>query len=207
MRAILCLALVAGCSDFELPSALSREQILAVRATPPVVPAGGRARLDALIAGPAGVVEGATLAWSLPEGAGASLEADGEATWLVAGTEDVRVDLEATTPAGETLLAEKRVRVGEAKGNPMLVGLEADGRPMAGELALPAGGTATLAAQLDAPEQQRTTWFATVGEIERYLQNPTDLVAPEAPVSGWLLVVARDGDVGVAWQIVPLRVE
>ena len=39
MRALVVLVLLAACSDFELPSALSRDQIVAVRATPPVVPA------------------------------------------------------------------------------------------------------------------------------------------------------------------------
>jgi hypothetical protein len=66
---------------------------------------------------------------------------------------------------------------------------------------------ALLHAELDGVESPQASWFATVGEIELYRRNPTELVAPPDPDRGWLIAVLRDGVGGVTWQVVTLAVE
>jgi hypothetical protein len=217
MRRALCLSLLAGtvggCTDFDLPSELSRDQIVAVRSSPAVLQPGARAQLDALVASPDGVVDGADLRWSLAaQVSGASIEEDSEGSWLVladgVAAEAVEVTLEVTTPSGAELAASKVVPIAdEMRDNPGPMGLEADGRSIAGGLHVAPGATALLHAELDGVESPQVSWFATVGEIERYRRNPTELVAPPDPDRGWLIAVLRDGASGVTWQVVTLDVE
>lgn len=211
--ALLAGTVGLGCTDFDLPSALSREQIVAVRSSPAVLQPGARAELDALVASPDGVVDGADLRWSLAAPvAGASIEEDGEGVWLVladgAAAESVEVVLDVTTSSGEELAASKVVPIAdEIRDNPGPMGLEADGRAIGDGLQLAPGATALLHAELDGVESPQVSWFATLGEIERYRRNPTEIVAPPDPDHGWLIAVLRDGAGGVTWQVVTLDVE
>jgi hypothetical protein len=214
MRAtIAILILVSGCTDFDLPSALTREQIVAVRSTPASLAPGGRARLDALIAGPDGVVEDAELTWSITEPSdGASIEVDDEGTWLQVADDiapgPVGITLAVTAPSGTETTALKQVDVGEPRDNPGPMGLMADGQSIADdELRVPVQAAIPLSAQVEGADDAQFSWYATVGEIELYRRNPTELVAPEAPEQGWLITVVRDGEGGVNWQIVSLVVE
>jgi hypothetical protein len=214
MRATIAIfILLSGCTDFDLPSALTREQVVAVRSTPASLAPGERARLDALVAGPDGVVEDAELAWSLTEPTdGASIEVDGDGTWLAVADEvapgPVGITLAVTAPSGAETTALKQVEVGEARDNPGPMGLMADGQSIAdGELRVPVQAAIPLSAAVEGADQLQLSWYATVGEIELYRRNPTELVAPEGPDEGWLIAVVRDGEGGVTWQIVSLIVE
>ena len=205
MRALLLsIVLSLGCTDFALPSELSRTQILAVRATPAAIEPGGRAHLEALVAGPDGVAAGLAASWTA-DGDGAAIEIDeaGEA-WLVAARAGA-VAVELRVDAGEELVARKTVPVDQEAGNPEMVRLEAGGEPVAETLVAPSGRVTALEAELDA-EPAVMSWFATIGTIDRYRHNPTELVTDEAG-DGWLIAVGRDDAGGVTWRVVRLVVE
>jgi hypothetical protein len=205
MRALmLFIALSLGCTDFALPSELSRTQILAVRATPAAIEPGGRAHLEALVAGPDGVAAGLAASWTT-DGDGASIETDdGGEAWLVAARAGA-VAVELRIDAGEELVARKTVPVVQEAGNPEMVRLEAGGEPVAETLVARVGGATALEAELDA-EPAVMSWFATIGTIDRYRHNPTELVSDEAG-EGWLIAVGRDDAGGVTWRVVRLVVE
>lgn len=204
------VSLLAGCTDFDLPSALTREQIIAVRSTPSALVPGSRGQLEAVVAGPDGLVEDPALSWSIdPLMAGVSsdvaieIDDDGRA-WLAvdegAAPGGVVVALEVATDGGP-ITARKTVEVtDEPRDNPGPMGLEAEGRPVGDAVEVAAGASIELAAsaEVDAP---RYSWYATVGEIERFRHNPTELVAPAEPDEGWLIAVVRDDAGGVAWEV------
>jgi hypothetical protein len=64
VKRCLVLVVVAACSDFATPSNLDRPQIIAVRSSPPSIAPGESAQLDALVAGPDGVID-ADVEWEL----------------------------------------------------------------------------------------------------------------------------------------------
>ena len=181
---------------------------MAVRSTPAAVASGGRARLDALVAGPDGILD-AELAWSLSTPGGAAIEVDEDGTWLTVGDVEVgsvEVALAATTESAE-LHARKSVAIGADADNPGPMGIEADGQRIdADALQVAPGAVVALRAGAAGVEEADVSWFATVGEIELYRRNPTELTAPEDPSSGWLIAVVRDGSGGVTWQVVSLVV-
>ncbi|HWM87296.1 MAG TPA: hypothetical protein VNO33_15700, partial [Kofleriaceae bacterium] len=152
------------------------------------------------------------LVWSLAEPPdGVALEEDADGTWLaVAGDAapgSAVIDLAVTTSAGDELAALKSVEVGEARDNPGPMGLVADEEPVTGVLRVPARAAVALRADIEGSEEAQLSWFATVGEIELYRRNPTELAAPEDASDGWLIAVVRDRTGGVAWQIVSLVVD
>lgn len=213
--ASIAAALALGCTDFDLPSALTREQVVAVRATPASPAPGTRARLDALIAGPDGVVDDAEMTWSLsgPTG-GAAIEVDPDGSaWLAVAADaapgPISVALAVTAASGDEIDALKSVEVrAEERDNPGPMALRAGDLPIDGaELRVPAGATVALTAEPEGVEVPQLSWYATVGEIDLYRRNPTELVAPEVPDDGWLIAVVRDGAGGVTWQVVSLVVE
>ena len=220
MRAIIAgfattVLALAGCTDFDLPSALSREQVVAVRATPASPTPGTRARLEALVAGPDGIVDDAELTWSLPEptdGAAIEVDPDGSA-WLAVAADmepgPIGIALAVTGASGDDISALKTVEVrAEERDNPGPMGVRAGDQQIEGaELHVPVGATIALTAEPVGVEAPEVSWYATVGEIELYRRNPTELVAPEEPDDGWLIAVVRDGAGGVTWQIVSLAVE
>lgn len=210
------VSLLAGCTDFDLPSALTREQIIAVRSTPSALVPGSRGQLDAVIAGPDGLVEDAELTWSIdPLIAGVSpsaaieIDDDGRA-WLAIdqGAEPggVVVALEVAADDGP-ITARKTVDVADQpRDNPGAMGLEAEGQPIGDTLEIAAGAAIDLAASAESVDDPQVSWYATVGEIERFRHNPTELVAPAEPAEGWLIAVVRDDAGGVAWEARPLIV-
>ena len=210
------VSLLGGCTDFDLPSALTREQIIAVRSTPSALVPGGRGQLEAVVAGPDGLVDDPALTWSIdPLAAGVSPDAaieiddDGRA-WLSVDEEaapgGVIVALEVAGDDGP-ITARKTVEVtDEGRDNPGAMGLEAEGQPIGDTLEIAAGSAIELVASVDAVDEPRFSWYATVGEIERFRHNPTELVAPAEPAEGWLIAVVRDDAGGVAWEVRPLVV-
>ncbi len=210
------VSLLCGCTDFDLPSALTREQIVAVRSTPSALVPGSRAELEAVVAGPDGLVEDAALTWSIdPLMAGVSsdvsieVDDDGRA-WLAvdegATPGGVVVALEVAGEDGP-ITARKTVEItDQPRENPGPMGLEAEGQPIGETVEVAAGASIELAASAESVDQPRYSWYATVGEIERFRHNPTELVAPAEPAEGWLIAVVRDDAGGVAWEVRPLVV-
>ena len=213
LAAAVCF--LGGCTDFDLPSALTREQIIAVRSTPSALEPGSRGELEAVVAGPDGVVEEPVLSWSIdPLMAGvssASIEVDDDGRAWLAVDEDaapggVVIVLEVAGEDGP-ITARKTVEVtDQARENPGPMGLEAEGQPVVAAVEVAAGASIELAASAESADEPRYSWYATVGEIERFRHNPTELVAPAEPAEGWLIAVVRDDAGGVAWEIRPLIV-
>ncbi len=140
------------------------------------------------------------------------VDPDGSA-WLAVAADvepgPVRIALAVTGASGAEISALKTVEVAEEeRDNPGPMGLRAGEQPIEGaELHVPVGATVALTAEPEGLESPQLSWYATVGEIELYRRNPTELVAPEEPDEGWLIAVVRDGAGGVTWQIVSLVVE
>jgi hypothetical protein len=208
-----CFLSALGCSDFATPAELDRVQMVALRAEPATIQAGGRARLDALIVGPAGVVQPQELLWSaIPTHTGLAavgqVEQDNTGTWLVAPADAnpdlATVELDATVD-GAQLVGQKGVAVGapEAIANPTLDPISVDGNSSE-EVRLSPGTKVTLRAQLspDPGENGQYAWYTTAGKIKLYRSQIAELEVSSDFVEGFLLAVGRDGQGGVAWRTV-----
>jgi len=214
---ILSITLAAGCltacTDFETPAELSHAQILAVRADPPVVAAGERARLSVLVAGPDGRIEPAAVDWTGP------VEIDGDGAWYRApGSVDAggifdTIEVAVELDDGTTLTAVKAIGVGlpVVAANPEILEARVDGAPIVdGEpVILEVGQSVELDLRVSpAPGPDAIfSWYATTGEIDLYRRSPTELAAPDEPATGSLFAVYRDGLGGVAWRELSLRIE
>lgn len=204
---------LAGCTDFATPAELSRPQILAVRADPPVVAAGERSRLTLLIGGPSGRIEPAAVEWLGPVE-----EIDGEWWYTAPAAIDAggfveSLEVVVELDDGTTLSALKTIGVGlpvEA-ANPVIEAVFVDGAPLAEGEALAVGPERTVTLDVRVAPVPATgaifAWYATTGEIDRYRRSPTELVAPDVPDEGSLFVVYRDGLGGVAWREVTVDVD
>ncbi len=208
----ISLLACAGCTDFDTPSELPRDAILAVRSTPAAIAPGGRGHLDALLAGPEGPIDDAELRWSVVGGRGAIETDDHGEVWLAipAGATEggLQVSLVATTANAE-LAAVKQVMIADpARDNPLMIRLDAAGAAIGEQtLRCQTGDIVSLAAELDQPATQHISWFSTTGVIELYRHNPTELVAPDEPETGWLIAVGRDGLGGVTWREIAVEIE
>lgn len=210
--AFLIAVWAAGCSDFSTPAELDHAQIIAVRAEPPAVMPGERARLEVLVAGPDGPLSQPPASWSVAGGGAVAVDDSGVAVVVDGdvGSDVVWVDVEVDI-GGEILRARKALVIGAGPAtNPevraLWVGdLDAGDEPVV----VGAGSTVPLAVDMDPEpgEGALVSWYSTVGDIDRYRLADSELVAPPAADSGWLMVVVRDGRGGVGWRIARLRVE
>lgn len=220
------LAVTAACDDFAPPSALSASQVVGVIAEPPIVAPGETTILTPLIATPQGPVTGAagySATWTLTETL-PGVPPFGELTARPDGTAQYRAPM--TVPPlppnappldsaqltavldGRKVTTLKAVLVaGVPTANPAISALTADGVTIGEGLTLEAGAEVELEVRTTpaAQDNARFAWYSSLGEIEKYQSNPTTLVAKE-PGSGWLYVVVRDGQLGVAWRALPVTV-
>lgn len=222
--ALLAFLAAAGCSDLANPSELARPQILAVRAQPPGLAEGERAELTLLLAGPDGIIDDAEVSWSVAEPspelpAVGEIEIDGDGrVWYVppeiVGTPSLTsVEATAIVPDSPALVALKGIGIGlnRSTQNPVIEDLLVGGQSIAdgGSVTIQTGATV----ELDVLGEPLPTndfiisWYATVGEIELYRRAPTELIAPDEPGAGTLIVTYRDDRGGVAWRIAELVVE
>lgn len=221
-----CVVLSIACTDFATPAELEKPTILAVTADPPVVAAGGDARLDTVVVDGSGVLTGLTTSYRLVETyAGVApigrLAVDGGVTRYVAPDEvptlpggappidTVEVTIDGAGDRPMTALKAMAVAPA-ATANPTIARLGVgDGDGLAGPLRVRHGDTLALEVATDPPadEAARFAWYTVAGEIERYQSNPCELIVGDEARSGWLFVVVRDGKGGVAWRGVELQVE
>jgi hypothetical protein len=231
-RALLVLllpvaVLTTGCAgDLDPPWQLDHDRIVAVRATPPAIPAGGRSTLDALVA-----FEGAGTSEAAPEGAMvvspaslATVLANDGGAWVVtapdeAGLAAARTELglaaDAPVPlqlgvayGGGTLFALKTVWLGMAADNPTLTAMTIDGAPMDAQPELVVGQLVDVELSVEAVETDDVNWLTSCGTMHDYdLPQAYLRVEAEDPTAGELAVVLRDERGGVAWQVWPIRAE
>lgn len=232
-RSFLLLAAVAAvlaaapaCDDFAPPSALSTSQVVGVIAEPPIVAPGATTVLTPLIATPTGPLTGSatvSATWTLTETL-PGVAPFGEVIARPDGTAQYRapmvvpplppnappldsVQLTAVLD-GRTVTTLKAVLVaGVPTANPVISALSADGIAVGEALTLDAGAELALEVRTTpaAGDNARFAWYSSIGEIEKYQNNPTTLLAEE-PGQGWLYVVVRDGQLGVAWRAIPVTV-
>lgn len=226
--AALALAVAAaGCTDELDPQwQLDHDRIVAVRATPPAIEAGGRAELDALIA-----LEGGKTSERPPEVArvvspmslaGAVALADGK--WIATAPDAAKLDavraelrLEPGAPVplivgvsylGQKLIATKTVWLGMAGANPALDEMLVDGAPAAARSELVVGKLVDVPLSVAAEIDDTVNWLTSCGTMHDFdLPQAYLRVEVEDPTDGELAVVRRDPRGGVAWRVWPIRAE
>lgn len=230
MRIALCVLVLTGCIDeIDLRWQLDHDHVVAARATPPRVRAGEATAIDALVAheGRGVSVENpldaqvgtARFAAYLEQRDGAWVLTAPDARTLATARpamglpEDapVPVDVMLTFPRStnrsspEPVRVKKTVWLGEPSQNPTVPPVTVDGVPAGSELVVPIGRDVYLS--VDAPGM-RVNWLTSVGTLFQDDVATSFLrVAEEDPREGELVVVVRDGEGGVAWQVWPMRAE
>ena len=236
IRVLLLSVLLVGCVDDIDPEwQLDHDRIIAVRATPPRIPAGARAEIDALI----GRV-GAPPAEEDPIGAMvvrpeslASLVSRDATGWVVtapdeAGLSAARTELglepgapvplvvgvafaATSCPSGEIaegLAATKTVWLGDSGVNPSLDSARIDdAMPPAGtEIVVDALAETRLSVAF--AETDEITWLTSAGTMHDFdLPEAYITIEDEDPTEGDLALVVRLDDGGVAWRVWPLRAQ
>jgi hypothetical protein len=223
-RLILCAGLalaLSACSDFVPRWDLTRDRVIAVRATPPAVLADGVSELDALITASGDVQLASPVLVRALEGVVAvAVEQRGE-TWTVRAPSEAtlaeararlglaagalleaEVELELDV-GGARKLATKRIGLGETRANPRLtVRLDGAAVPASGPAALPLARAVSLEAE--ATEQDAVDWLTSIGELSDD-DDAVGSIEVTEPGAGVLVGVRRDGVGGVGWAIVPVE--
>ncbi|HET7500270.1 MAG TPA: hypothetical protein VFK02_04680 [Kofleriaceae bacterium] len=222
----LAAAATACTGDLDPPWQLDHDRIIAVRATPPGIAAGGTSTLDALlghkdagttVAPPeaARVVSPASLSDVLAQSGGQwTITAPGEDRLAAARAE---LGLKATDPvplevgvsyAGQTLVATKAVALGVAADNPTLDGVMLDGKP-ASDAELVVGKLVAVPLSIHADDNEfDVTWLTSCGTMHDFDLPSAHLeVEADDPDAGELAVVLRDARGGVAWSVWPIHAQ
>jgi hypothetical protein len=211
----------AACEGDTTPDwQLAHDRIIAIRATPPGVPAGGRATIDALVTTvDAGPHETAPVAIAAAPGTPAALAgavAGGEviapeAAVLAAVRVELGLPADAPVPLAvavavavgdATLPAAKTVWLGAAAENPVIGELRIAG-VAAGDAMTAAAGEIELA--IDAGPDDAVHWLTSIGELDD-AEDPIAHLDAGEPGTGVVAVVRRDAGGGVAWGYVALTV-
>ena len=232
-----CFALLAlACVDFRTPGDLRYARVLAVRATPPRIAPGERARIELLVTGDDGVVAvqppvrvalatpqpgrpappPETAALIVQEGDAWYVNAPGEAE-LVAARGALGLPADAPIPlpletrailSAQERVAEKIVLLGGQAANPAIAGVTVNGMALAdtAEALIPAAGDVVLSGAAVGEGQLSFAWFTGFGKVEKYLQPVATLREQKAGDHGALVLVVRDEHGGVTWQLASLRV-
>jgi hypothetical protein len=210
------LLVVAACSEPARlePWQLDHDRVVAVRSTPPGIAPGEIALFDTLIAhagGPTTIepVVNAT-APSAPGGLYTAVhfyidhwqvdgptqeQLDGARTELgLAAGAPVPLDVSLELPG--PLYAEKTVWLGDSRANPPAPALTYGPTLAHGEHEL----------VVAAPANGSVRWLTSCGTL-RDPSEPQAIHAVDEPCVGELVVVVRDDAGGVAWQVLPIRIE
>jgi hypothetical protein len=227
--AILALLVLAGCEDTVPVWQLDNDRIIAVRATPPHIPAGASATFDALVTkmgeGPSVELPSAALAAptrpDLPVSPAlmAAVTYDGGQWTVTAPSEEILAQLRtelglmATDPvpilvglqfdfAPGPLYATKTVMLGDTGDNPVLGDVTVGGAPAMDGMTIPTDTDVALHAT--AGETDEVDWLTSVGELSDEddadaILNHDTTVDPPSLTSGHIAVVKRDEGIGVTW--------
>ena len=218
MKALAILTLLVGCTgDLVDPWQLDHDRIVAVRATPPRIPAEATAQLDVLIANagaPTRTVAPDSIAVVAPSSlasvvAGDTVTAPSEPTLAAARIE---LGLTASAPVPLALsvtangfVATTTVWLGEAADNPPLTGMEIDGGAPGDSLVLPAKTDVPLAVNAD-DSIDNVTWLTSCGTMHDFDLSRAYLhIEADDAQQGELAVVLRDSRGGVSWRVWPVR--
>ena len=207
---VVALAVVLGaCESVPEPYELDHTRVMAIRAEPPAITSGERARIDVLVTddttGPR-VADADDVTIASTAEAPVSREEDG---WYVACLDSnprVATVSVAIVSGDEALIATKTIAFGSHADNPAAPAILHDGQT--GTLAIEARADVMLATD-PAPAVDDDTlsyrWFSSVGEIVGYTR-PEAKLKPSRNSSGQIWLVVRDQAGGVAWTAEPASV-
>ncbi len=214
MKALVLVTLLVGCAgDLDEPWQLDHDRIVAIRATPPRMPAETTSLLEVLVAN-AGSATSARAPDSVevvsPPGlagavVGATVIAPSETELAIA-----RAELGLTAGAPVPLIlavtangfaATKTVWLGEAATNPPLADVQIAGSEPGAELLLP-GATKIPLAVTAVDGTDNVTWLTSCGTMHDFdLSRAYLRIEPEGPQDGELALVVRDPRGGVSWRV------
>ncbi|HEY4055082.1 MAG TPA: hypothetical protein VGM39_00695 [Kofleriaceae bacterium] len=217
---LLVLVFLVGCTgDLVDPWELDHDRIVAVRATPPSIPAGATSQLDVLVANEGAdartIAPDSTLVVS-PSSLASAMNGDivtapSESALAVARTElglaaDAPVPLEVQVSANG-FAATKTMWLGASADNPPLDGLQIDGAVPTDVLVLPEKTDVRLAVTAD-DTVDNITWLTSCGTMHDFdLSRAYLRIDPDDTQQGQLAVVFRDARGGVSWRVWPVRAE
>ena len=216
MRALWLVLLGACVGDIVPEWQLDHDHIVAIRATPPHVPAGATAQLDALVAhmgamtsvdmpaGAAAIAPPAAFANITVVGLDGTITAPDDATLAQARSE---LKLGPTDPVplaiGVTfdgLAAIKSITLGDSGDNPTLGAVTVEGQPVP-DTDIAIAPDVDVHFEIDEPDADTVDWLTSCGTLNDDDEHHSFInVAPTDPQSGELAVVVRTPDGGVAFR-------
>lgn len=225
MRFVFLLLLVGCIEQIDQRWELDHEHVVAVRATPPRVAAGERAKLDALLAhdgAPVSVESPVAAVAQVPEGDPLyGVVASASDGWYLTVPSDevlamvrARDGLPADAPVpvvvamafqrgDTTLYAKKTVWLGARAVNPTVPAMVVDGQPAADRIVVPMEQDVYVS--VGVPPDARVNWLTSCGSLfQDDVATAFLRVLPEDRTEGELAVVIRAADGGVAWRVWPL---
>ena len=218
MKRALLLFVAACTGDVDPPWQLDHDRIIAVRATPPHIPAGATSTID-LFVGHKGaptsmqapdavtVVSPMSLADTL---SGTTVTAPSEDRLAAARTElglmpgaPVPLQLGVGVAAGQ-LAATKTVWLGDSMDNPTLDGVTVGDVAPGASIVIPELTDVHLFVNAD-DSVETVNWLTSCGSMHDYdLHKAYMRIEKNDPTTGELAVVLRDGKGGVVWQVWPI---
>jgi hypothetical protein len=206
---VLFPLLLAACNDTTPAWELDNDRIIAVRATPPQIAAGERARLDLLVTaaevGPTEVSPtfAAIAAEAVPPGLEGAVVSDDDGWWVVApddldAAEPVPLVVAVTVDVGgdQPLAAIKTVTLGASADNPALGAVTIDGEVARDGLVVDVDAEVPL--MVEAGPTDEIDWLTSLGELDD-ISDAAATLTPDLPGEGHLAVVVRDTEGGVTW--------
>jgi hypothetical protein len=220
-KALVLVALAACTSDVDPPWQLDHDRIIAVRATPPHIPAGATSMLDMFVGH-----KGAPTSMQAPDAAtvvspmsladtlsGNTITAPSEARLAAARTE---LGLMPTDPvpltvgvaeAADQLAATKIVWLGDSADNPTLTEVAVGDVAPAASIVVPKLTDVHLFVNAD-DSVDIVNWLTSCGSMHDFDLHKAYLrVEKDDPTTGELAVVLRDAKGGVAWQVWPISAQ
>jgi hypothetical protein len=234
---LILFALIAGAcnSDVDEQWFLDHDRIIAMRASPPRIPAGAESQLDALVGrrGAAPTEESAPGAMVVsPESLAGVLRNDA-GRWIITAPDEatlaeVRVELglEADKPVplvvgsawpaeafpqdvnGDPFVALKTVYLGDTAENPVLDDMLVNGVDAEASQEIVVGKLVDVPLSVTAGEDDVVNWLTSCGTMHDFdLPQAYLRVEEEDMTEGNLAVVVRTPLGGVAWKVWPIRAE
>lgn len=222
MKRLVLLALLGACaSDVDPPWQLDHDRIIAVRATPPHIPAGATSTLDLFVGH-----KGAPTSVQAPDVATVvspmSLAGALSGNTVTAPSEDrlaaarVELGLMPTDPvpltigvavAADQLAATKIVWLGDSADNPTLDGVTVGDVVPGSSIVVPTLTDVHLFVQAD-DSVDIVNWLTSCGSMHDFDLHKAYLrVEKDDPTTGELAVVFRDPKGGVVWQVWPISAQ
>ena len=220
-RALLLVTMAACASDVDPPWQLDHDRIIAVRATPPHIPAGATSTLDMFVGH-----KGAPTSMQAPDAAtvvspmsladtlsGNTVTAPSEDRLAAARTElglmpGAPVPLTVgVAEAADQLAATKIVWLGDSADNPTLDEVAVGDVAPGASIVVPTLTDVHLFVNAD-DSVDIVNWLTSCGSMHDFDLHKAYLrVEKDDPTSGELAVVLRDARGGVAWQVWPISAQ